>query len=256
MKKSVRNNNSANRKRDEFYEAIRRDREAYNAALLRERESHKAELRRFREEQEAYARESRAEWAEIRKEWKTVTGEWGNFTNGEGAMVEEEGVPALRKLESIGGMPILSCNREVSVGRKQREYDGMLVCPKALVLLEFKRHFTLAHAEKFVAEQIPAFVRDYAPALKGVMNGHAVYGAIVGARVDAAARKFAEKSGLFVIRVPANRGAEIVIDTARPQVNGKAKANGNAKAKGAPKAGSVKTSARAGKSSGKRVAAS
>ena len=249
-----------------MYEVIRLDREAHQAELRRDREAHKAELRRFheareaelrrfREEQEAYARESRAEWAEIRKEWKTVTGEWGNFTNGEGAMVEEEGIDALRKLESIGGMPIVGLTHHYHPARKRREYDGMLRCAgngdEAVVLLEFKRHFTLAHAEKFAAEQLPAFARDYAPPSRCP-----VYGAIVGARVDAAARKFAEKSGLFVIRVPANRGAEIVIDTARPQVNGKAKANGSAKTKGAPKAGPVKTSARAGKSSGKRVAAS
>ena len=127
-------------------------------------------------------------------------------------MVEYEGVAALRDLPEIGGMPVYGVARAFSTRKKGREYDGVIYCRNAMVLLEFKRRLTGEHVRKFLDSQLPEFIRDFLP----VANGHALYGAVVGAVIDDDARKLAEENGLFAIRIPANRRAEILLDQARP----------------------------------------
>ena len=93
------NGKTADRMRDEFYEALRREREERNEAFRQEREERLAASRRFEEEM-------RRRQIERDAEWKKITGEWGRFNNDEGGMVEYEGVSALRDLPEIGGMRI------------------------------------------------------------------------------------------------------------------------------------------------------
>ena len=239
------NGKTADQMRAEFYEALRQERaERHEAARRFEEEMRRRQVERDRdwkrvtgEMRQRQAERDRdwkrvtgemrqrqverdrehAEWkerqAERDREWKRITGEWGRFTNDEGGMVEYEGVAALRQLKEIGGMPVTAVSSGFSVTKKGREYDGVIFCPKAMVLLEFKRRLTRAAVQKFLDDQMFDFTREYAE----FANGHPLYGAVAGASVDAAAVKLAEKNGLFVIRLPANRRAEVVNDKARPQ---------------------------------------
>ena len=207
------NGKTADRMRDEFYEALRREREERVAASRRfdeemrqERAERLAASRRFEEEM-------RQRQIERDAEWKKITGEWGRFNNDEGGMVEYEGVSALRDLAEIGGMRVAAVFPAPPPAKKGREYDGIIFCPSALVLLEFKRRLTADAVRRFMEEQLPAFRADF-PALLG---DNALYGAVAGATIDDDVRELAEKSGIFVLRVPANRRAVVVNDNGRPQ---------------------------------------
>ena len=154
-------------------ESYRREREAREDSYRREREAR----RQFEED--------------MRRKWDRISNEWGNFTNDEGGMVEYEGVAAMRDLPEIGGMPIKDIIRLLQVGRKRREYDGLIRCPEAgaVVLVEFKRRLTVGAVQKFLDDQLPAFLRDF-PEMVG--DGK-VYGAVAGATVDDDAQKLAEE---------------------------------------------------------------
>ena len=173
------NGKTADQMREEFYAALRQN----QAAQLR-----------FEEE--------------MRAEWKKITGEWGRFANGEGGMVEYEGITALRDLNEIGGMPVTEVVEHLKLAKKRREYDGLIQCPNAVVLLEFKRRLTRESVQKFLDKQLREFPQDFA----GLINGKKLYGAVVGAAVDDDAKQLAEDNGLFAIRIPANRRAEVLND--------------------------------------------
>ena len=214
------NGKTAEQMREEFYESLRREKEAREEWSRQREEEYRRdkeareewsrkreeEHRRAKEEMADMRREFRERARERDKEWKRITSEWGRFTNDEGGMVEYEGVAALRDLPEIGGMPVRGIARSFSTGRKSREYDGVIYCEDAMVLLECKRRVTLEHVRKFLDEQLPEFIRDFSP----VANGHALYGAVVGAMIDDDARKLAEENGLFAIRIPANRRVEVL----------------------------------------------
>ena len=168
---------------------------------------------RLRESGEAQARFEE----DMRRQWKKITGEWGRFTNDEGGMVEYEGVAALRELTEIGGMPIVGVSSALSAAKKRREYDGVIYCPKALVLLEFKRRLSRADVRKFIDEQLARFPLDF----PDLLNGKTLYGAVAGAAVEDDAQALAEKRGLFTIRIPASRKVEILNARARPQKTAK-----------------------------------
>ena len=128
-------------------------------------------------------------------------------------MVEYEGVAALRDLPEIGGMPVEEVVHSLKLAKKGREYDGVLRCPRAVVLLEFKRRLTCEHVRKFMREQLPGFRRDF----PDLVAGKTLYGAVAGATLSDATQSLARKNGLFAIRLPANRRAEVLNDKARPQ---------------------------------------
>ena len=227
------NGKNPNRLQEEFYESLRREKEAREEEYRREkkareeehrreREAREEEYRREREAREEEHRRARKEMADMRREfrerarerdeqWKRITGEWGSFTNDEGGMVEYEGVAALKDLPEIGGMPVDEVVPSLKLTKKGREYDGYIQCPKAVVLLEFKRRLTRESVQKFLDVQLSGFLRDFS----GLLNGHAYYGAVVGATIDPDAEKLARESGLFVIRIPANRRVEVVNNQAR-----------------------------------------
>ena len=190
------NGKTADQMREEFYEALRRER-------AEREESH----RRWEERHEKYEED-------LRRKWDRISGEWGSFTNDEGGMVEYEGVAALRNLSEIGGMPIKDIIHLLQVGRKRREYDGLIRCPEAgaVVLVEFKRRLTVDAVRKFLDEQLPAFLRDFPE----IVGDGKIYGAVAGATVDDDAQKLAEENGLFAIRLPANRQTVILNDKACP----------------------------------------
>ena len=190
--------------RMEFYESLRLEREE---AYRRAREEREEMYRVENEKRERFEEE-------MRRRWDRVAGEWGSFTNDEGGMVEYEGVAAFRDMAEIGGMPIDDIVYPLQLGKKQREYDGLIRCPEAgaVVLVEFKRRLTVGAVRKFVDEQLPAFLRDF----PGMVGDGKLYGAVVGASVDAAARKLAEENGLFAVRLPANRRTVVLNDKARP----------------------------------------
>ena len=180
------NGKTADQMREEFYEALRQERAERLVATQRLAEE-------MRDQQ-----------------WKEITGEWGRFTNDEGGMVEYEGIAALRELKEIGGMPVVAVSSSLQFNRKGREYDGVIYCPAAAVLVEFKRRLTREHVQKFLDSQMFDFTREYAEAF----NGKTLYGAVAGATVDdnAQDRQLAEDNGLFVIRIPVNRRAEMLND--------------------------------------------
>ena len=198
---------TADQLRDEFYESLRREREGREESYRREREAREDSYRREREARRQFEED-------MRRKWDRISNEWGNFTNDEGGMVEYEGVAAFRDMTEIGGMPIDDIVYPMQLGRKQREYDGLVLCPEAgaVVLVEFKRRLTVGAVRKFLDEQLPAFLRDF----PGMVGDGKLYGAVVGATVDAAARKLAEENGLFAIRLPANRRTVILNDKAHP----------------------------------------
>ena len=200
------NGKTADQMRDEFYEALRREREERNEAFRQEREERLAASRRFEEEM-------RRRQIERDAEWKKITGEWGRFNNDEGGMVEYEGVSALRDLAEIGGMRVAAVLPTPPPVKKGREYDGIIFCPAALVLLEFKRRLTADAARRFMEEQLPEFRRDF----RRLLCDKTLYGAVAGATVDDDVRALAEENGIFVIRIPANRLVEMVNDNGRPQ---------------------------------------
>ena len=204
------NGKTADQMREEFYEALRREREERDAAFREERAERLEAGRRFEEEM-------RQRQIERDRDWKKITGEWGRFNNDEGGMVEYEGVAALRDLPEIGGMPVEEVVHSLKLAKKGREYDGVLRCPRAVVLLEFKRRLTCEHVRKFMREQLPGFRRDF----PDLVAGKTLYGAVAGATLSDATRTLARKNGLFAIRLPANRRAEILNDKARPQGAGK-----------------------------------
>ena len=213
------NGKTADEIRAEFYEELRRDRAEREAESRRFRE----DMRKSREEWEARMNREHAEWKaqkeERDREWNRITGEWGRFNNDEGGMVEREGVAALEKLTEIGGMPIEVILPAGAIATKKgREYDGFIVCPDAIVLVEFKRRLTGKHVRKFVDEQLPQFLLD----LVSLINGKRVYGAVAGVMVDDDAKALAAENGLFAIRLPANRDVEMLNNTASPRGNGRA----------------------------------
>ena len=203
---------TADQLRDEFYESLRREREGREESYRREREAREDSYRREREARRQFEED-------MRRKWDRISNEWGNFTNDEGGMVEYEGVAAMRDLPEIGGMPIKDIIRLLQVGRKRREYDGLIRCPEAgaVVLVEFKRRLTVGAVQKFLDDQLPAFLRDFPE----IVGDGKVYGAVAGATVDDDAQKLAEENGLFAIRLPANRQTVILNDKARPVGNGR-----------------------------------
>ena len=224
------NGKTADEIRAEFYEELRRDRAEREAESRRFREEQVEASRRFnedmrksREEWEARMNREHAEWKaqkeERDREWNRITGEWGRFNNDEGGMVEREGVAALRRLTEIGGMPVeVVSTVGIFATKKGREYDCFIVCPDAVILVEFKRRLTREHVRKFVDEQLPQFPLD----LASLINGKRVYGAVAGVMVDDDAKALAAENGLFAIRLPANRDVEMLNNTARPRGNGRA----------------------------------
>ena len=225
------NGKTAEQMREEFYEALRLEREAREARsreyearaeararaqeeeYRREKEAREESQRLFEERMEREIRLFKEQSRERDEQWKRITSEWGRFTNDEGGMVEYEGVAALRDLPEVGGMRVIDVMNPLQFSRKGREYDGVIICPQALVLLEYKRRVTREHVRKFVDEQLPAFIRD----VSLMSNGQAFYGAVVGALIDEDARELAEENGLFAIRIPANRRAEVLnAEHARP----------------------------------------
>ena len=206
--------------REEFYEALRRERaereesfRLFEERMRRDEEGRRRDEEARRREREEWSAQMRQEHSEWTARMDRISGEWGKFTNDEGGMVEYEGILALRNLDEIGGMPVMGVWSELTASRKGREYDGLLYCPEALVLVEFKRRLTRGHVRKFLDEQLPDFLRDF----PGLLNGHAFYGAVAGATVDDDAHKLAEENGLFTIRIPANRRVEVLKGRARPR---------------------------------------
>ena len=203
------NGKTAEQMREEFLEALRLEREAREASQRVFEERMEREYRRLDEEHRLFKEQSR----ERDEQWKRITGEWGRFNNDEGGMVEYEGVAALRDLSEIGGMPIDEVITSFQLAKKGREYDGYIRCPRARVLLEYKRRVTRKHVRKFLDQQLIQFSEDFPELLVDC----ALYGAVVGALIDEDARELAEENGLFAIRIPANRRAEVLnAEHARP----------------------------------------
>ena len=208
--------------RAEQDEASRRFRAEQEEASRQFREN----MRKSHEEWEARMDRERAEWNAQKekrdREWDRITGEWGRFNNDEGGMVEYEGIAALRRLTEIGGMPIeVVSTVGIFATKKGREYDCFIVCPDAVILVEFKRRLTREHVRKFLDEQLPQFPLDLAI----LINSKRVYGAVAGVMVDDDAKALAAENGLFAIRLPANRDVEMLNNTARPRGNGRAAGN-------------------------------
>ena len=172
------NGKTADQMREEFYAALRQN----QAAQLR-----------FEEE--------------MRAEWKRITGEC------ETAETEQEGVTALGKLDKIGGMPVIEVYHPLKFakqGQDWREYAGFIQCPDAIVLLEFKQRLTRESVQKFLGKQLREFSQDIAGLFGKMFEDKTLYGAVVGATVDNDAKQLAEDNGIFVIRLPANRQAEVL----------------------------------------------
>ena len=172
------NGKTADQMREEFYAALRQN----QAAQLR-----------FEEE--------------MRAEWKRITSEC------ETAETEQEGVTALGKLDKIGGMPVIEVYHPLKFakqGQDWREYAGFIQCPDAIVLLEFKQRLTRESVQKFLGKQLREFSQDIAGLFGKMFEDKTLYGAVVGATVDNDAKQLAEDNGIFVIRLPANRQAEVL----------------------------------------------
>ena len=157
----------------------------------------------------------RKEAAERRKFSAEMRSRLGGFTNNEGKILEGDTIHALGQLRTVGDLPVKAVFPSMQLPGKKREYDGMLYCPEAgaVVLLEIKRHFAVGDVRKFVVKQMPDFRRDF----PDLINGAAVYGAIVGSLLDDAARDLAEEKGLFVLHVGTNRRVEVVSAPSLPR---------------------------------------
>ena len=181
------NGKTADQMREEFYAALRQERAERLVATQR-----LAEEMRERDQQ-----------------WKKITGEC------ETAEEEQEGVADLGKLDKIGGMPVIEVYHPLKFakqGQDWREYAGFIQCPDAIVLLEFKRRLTHESVQKFLDKQLREFPRDVAGLFGKMFEDKTLYGAVVGVAVDDDAKQLAEDNGLFAIRIPANRRAEMLND--------------------------------------------
>ena len=127
-------------------------------------------------------------------------------------MVEYAAVDALQYLSEIGGMPVEGAFMPLPFHRKGRECYGFLVCPDAVVMLEFKRRLTCGNVREFLDRQLPEFRR-----LLSITPGScALYAALASATMDDDAAALAEENGLFTIRISEKRKAVVVNDNGRP----------------------------------------
>ena len=218
--------------------ALRRERAEREAGYRKEAEErkksaaeHKAELRRERAEREAgYRKEaeerkkSAAEHdARLRKEAEAreksaaehdrqmaaIRSDFGGFTNTEGEALEDDTIHALDDLKILGDLQLTGVTGNMTLGPEKNQYDGLLLGPKQLVLVEVKHCVRVSDVRKFAGVQMPRFRRDYSAHI----NGKPLYGALVGLVVNPAARKLAEKEGLFVLKVGSKRRVKVLTDS-------------------------------------------
>ena len=209
---------------DRFIAAIERDSAERKAERKADAAEHKAALARERAEREAGYRKERAEReagyrkeaeerkksaAEFDRRMAALHSEWGGFTNTEGEVLEGDTIHALDDLKILGGLQLTGVTGNMTLGPDKNQYDGLLLGPKQLVLVEVKHCLRVSDVRKFVAVQMPRFRLDYSDQ----MNGKPLYGALVGSVVHKSARELAEKEGLFVLKVGSKRRVQVLTDS-------------------------------------------
>ena len=202
--------------RAEFYAELRRERAEREAGYRKEAEErkksaaeHDARLRKEAEARKAEAEERKKSAAEFDRRMAALHSDWGGFTNTEGEVLEGDTIHALDDLKILGDLQVTGVTGNMTLGPDKNQYDGLLLGPKQLVLVEVKHCLRVSDVRKFVAVQMPRFRLDYSDQ----MNGKPLYGALVGSVVHKSARELAEKEGLFVLKVGSKRRVKVLTDS-------------------------------------------
>ncbi len=101
----------------------------------------------------------------------------GNYTNGEGMMLEDECLAALRKVKSIGGIAIdeFFAGVRIANGQAECEYDIVGLNPAATVVVEVKRALRPEGVRDFAERRLPQFKR----VLKKYSRGKKIVGVMM-----------------------------------------------------------------------------
>ncbi len=121
----------------------------------------------------------------IDRRMEDLNKQWGNFTNGEGRMMEDKCLAALRKVKSIGGIRIdeFFAGVRAANGQMEGEYDIVGLSVPTTVVVEVKRALRPEAVRDFAERRLPQFRRI----LKKYSQGREVVGAMMFQR--ALARK-------------------------------------------------------------------
>ena len=155
------------------------------------------------------AEERQKSAAEFDRRMQAIEDQWGGFSNAEGESLEDDAILVIGRLQTLGGMRVVDMSPNLQKQRGEMQYDGLLECKGGVVLVEVKHRVRVSDVRKFVEKQMPGFRRDF----PGMINGGKFYGAVAGLVVNAAARKLAEKEGLFVLKVGSKRRVKVLTDS-------------------------------------------